>query len=89
MVAFEASSRVPLVIAGPGIAKGIEILSLHSLVDLLPTFLDLAGASVPVRTHIHSRLLDLMNEGPCARLATTAADQKPAWTSFCWADTGA
>ena len=64
MVAFEASSRVPLVIAGPGIAKGIEILSLHSLVDLLPTFLDLAGASVPVRIHIHSRLLDLMNEEP-------------------------
>ena len=88
MVAFEASSRVPLVIAGPGIAKGIEILSLHSLVDLLPTFLDLAGASVPVRIHIHSRLLDLMNEKPRASLAT-AADQKPAWTSLCWADTGA
>ena len=47
MVAFEASTRVPLVIAGPGISKGIEILSLHSLVDLLPTFLDLAGAKVP------------------------------------------
>ena len=87
MVAFEASSRVPLVIAGPGIAKGIEILSLHSLVDLLPTFLDLAGASVPVRTHNHSWLSDLMNEA-CASLAT-AADQKPAWTSFCWANTGA
>ena len=65
MVAFEASSRVPLVIAGPGIAKGIEILSLHSLVDLLPTFLDLAGASVPVRIRTHSWLLDLVNEEPC------------------------
>ena len=47
MVAYEASSRVPLIIAGPGISKNIEVLTLHSLVDLLPTFLDLAGAAVP------------------------------------------
>jgi hypothetical protein len=47
MVAFEASSRVPLVIAGPGISKNVEIHSLHSLVDLLPTFLDLADARLP------------------------------------------
>jgi hypothetical protein len=32
MAAFEASSRVPLVIAGPGISKNIEVLTLHSLV---------------------------------------------------------
>ena len=47
MVAFEASTRVPLVIAGPGVAKGLEIRSLHSLVDLLPTFLALGGAALP------------------------------------------
>ena len=33
MVAFEASTRVPLIIAGPGIAKNIEINSLPPLVS--------------------------------------------------------
>lgn len=67
MVAFEASTRVPLVIAGPGISKGIEILSLHSLVDLLPTFLDLAGAKVPTGHTVdgHS-LVPLLEHGAAA-----------------------
>ena len=41
---FEYSARVPLVIAGPGIAIG-EAENACSLVDLLPTFLDIAGGS--------------------------------------------
>jgi arylsulfatase A-like enzyme len=67
MVAFEASTRVPLVIAGPGISKGVEVLSLHSLVDLLPTFLDLAGASVPAGHTVdgHS-LVPILQHGDAA-----------------------
>lgn len=39
---FENSARVPLIMAGPGIASGTAS-NACSLVDLLPTFLDIAG----------------------------------------------
>jgi len=39
---FEHSARVPLVMAGPGIATGVAP-NACSLIDLLPTFLDIAG----------------------------------------------
>ncbi len=39
---FEHSARVPLVFAGPGVASG-SAPNACSLVDLLPTFLDIAG----------------------------------------------
>ncbi|MEL6523421.1 MAG: choline-sulfatase [Pseudomonadota bacterium] len=39
---FEHSARVPLVMAGPGIAKGTATNAV-SLVDLLPTFLEIGG----------------------------------------------
>ncbi len=41
---FEHSARVPLVMAGPGITKGAAS-NACSLVDLLPTFIDIAGGS--------------------------------------------
>lgn len=39
---FENSARVPLVVAGPGIANGIA-KNACSLIDLLPTFIEIAG----------------------------------------------
>ena len=42
---FEHSARVPLVMAGPGIAKGTAS-NACSLIDLLPTFIDAAGGSL-------------------------------------------
>ncbi|WP_171210036.1 MULTISPECIES: choline-sulfatase [unclassified Ruegeria] len=39
---FEHSARVPLVVAGPDVAVG-TVQNAVSLVDLLPTFIDLAG----------------------------------------------
>ena len=47
---FEKSARVPLVMAGPGIAHGC-INSPCSLIDLLPTMLDFAGAPVDIEQH--------------------------------------
>jgi choline-sulfatase len=44
---FELSARVPLVMAGPGVARGAAA-NACSLVDLMPTFLDIAGASMDV-----------------------------------------
>ena len=42
MTFFEQSARVPMIFAGPGVARG-AVSNACSLVDLLPTFLDVAG----------------------------------------------
>ncbi len=44
---FEHSARVPLLMAGPGIKQGTAA-NACSLVDLLPTFIDLAGGSADI-----------------------------------------
>ena len=44
MTFFEQSARVPLIFAGPGVAKG-DVPHACSLVDLLPTFLEAAGGT--------------------------------------------
>lgn len=44
---FEGACRIPLIIAGPSVAAG-EAPDPVSLVDLLPTLLDLAGVAPPV-----------------------------------------
>ncbi len=41
---FEHSARVPLIIAGPGVANG-TVAEPVSLVDLMPTFLDIAAST--------------------------------------------
>jgi choline-sulfatase len=43
----EWSARVPLIVAGPGVAVGRQVPANVSLVDLYPTFLDLAGIRLP------------------------------------------
>jgi len=49
MVAYEASSHVPMVFAGPGVNHH-NVKTLVSLIDLMPTFLEIAGASMPPKT---------------------------------------
>lgn len=51
---FEASMRVPLLIRGPGGRQGQRITAPASLVDLYPTFLDLAGVTPPEELDGHS-----------------------------------
>jgi choline-sulfatase len=59
---FENSVRVPLVVAGPGIAPGRRERPC-SLVDLLPTFLDIAGGRVqPVDPPAGRSLLPLLRD---------------------------
>jgi len=41
---FEASSHVPLIVRGPGVQRGVEVDTPVSLVDLYPTFMDMANA---------------------------------------------
>ncbi|MBX2797993.1 MAG: sulfatase-like hydrolase/transferase [Myxococcales bacterium] len=42
---YEAGVRVPLIVRGPGVAVGARTQALWSVVDLLPTVAELAGAS--------------------------------------------
>jgi len=44
---LESCTRVPLLVAGPGIEPGQRRAELAELVDLAPTFLDYAGAPLP------------------------------------------
>lgn len=45
---YEESSRIPLLLAGPGIRGGhTDYASLASLADILPTFCDYAGIGIP------------------------------------------
>lgn len=44
---YEASSRVPLIVVGPDVRAGHEVDALVSLVDLYPTFMDMAGLETP------------------------------------------
>ena len=44
---YESSSRVPLVIAGPGIQQGVILDNIVSLIDIYPTLMDMAGLKCP------------------------------------------
>ncbi len=44
---YEGAARVPLIVNGPEIPKGLVIDKPVSLIDILPTCLDIAGLSVP------------------------------------------
>eukprot|EP01060_Flectonema_neradi_P038054 TRINITY_DN7880_c0_g1_i1.p1 TRINITY_DN7880_c0_g1~~TRINITY_DN7880_c0_g1_i1.p1 ORF type:complete len:565 (+),score=35.12 TRINITY_DN7880_c0_g1_i1:121-1815(+) len=44
---YETDIRVPFLISGPGIPKGVELSDLAGAVDLLPTVLELAGLDIP------------------------------------------
>jgi len=47
MVFYDASSRVPLLISGPGVMEGVVIEDVVSSVDLFPTILDMANVPPP------------------------------------------
>ena len=63
MTPFDTDTRVPLVIAGPGVAKGLRISQIAMNVDLFPTFADLAGLPVPANVDGAS-LVPLLNATP-------------------------
>ena len=57
---YEPSVRVPLVIRGPGLGRGLSNDTLVANIDLAPTILDLAGAT-PLRLPDGRSLVPLMN----------------------------
>jgi len=52
---YEASARIPLLIAGPGIPNGLASGAVASLQDIMPTLLDLADIKIPA--HVDGRSL--------------------------------
>lgn len=66
MTFFEHSGRVPLIMAGPGVARG-SAPNPCSLVDLLPTFLDAASADGAVATPTLGMPIDGRSLLPLAR----------------------
>lgn len=70
MTFFEHSARVPLIMAGPGVANGVA-RNACSLVDLLPTFLEIAGG----KECIPDGILDGRSLMALARGETDLADE--------------
>ena len=67
---FEHSARVPLIMAGPGVAQGTAA-NACSLIDLMPTFLDIAGGTAEMTgTKLEGRSLL-----PLARGETDPVDE--------------
>lgn len=76
---FEEVLRVPLIVTGPGVPRGRNPTPLEHL-DLLPTMLDLAGASIPATAQGRSfaPLLRGDSQGPRARPRVSASWALPA-----------
>jgi uncharacterized sulfatase len=53
---YDEVTRVPLIMRGPSVAEDEVTDSLTGLVDLLPTYLEIAGADVPAELHGQSLL---------------------------------
>lgn len=64
---YEASSRIPLIVSGPGLRRGVEITDLVSLVDFYPTVLDMADLNPP--EGLDGRSLIPLLTGPLAEEA--------------------
>jgi arylsulfatase A-like enzyme len=62
---MEGGTRVPLIITGPGIAKGVESNVMVNGLDFYPTLLTLSGTNTPGRLDLDGcDLSKLLHEGP-------------------------
>jgi arylsulfatase A-like enzyme len=75
--AFDTDVRVPLIVAGPGIAPGSTNTHVVENVDLRPTFDALAGAPTPANVDGHSLVPLLHGENPPWRNLALVEHVKP------------
>jgi arylsulfatase A-like enzyme len=68
---FDIDVRVPLVVVGPGVAKGQVVSAIVENVDLCPTFTELAGASAPTSPDGRS-LVPLLRGSPATEWRRSA-----------------
>ncbi|WP_420547043.1 sulfatase-like hydrolase/transferase [Curvivirga sp.] len=62
----DCSTKIPLIIAGPDLAEGQVIDELVEAIDLIPTFVDSLGGSVPNPRLEGRSLLQLLKDGKVA-----------------------
>jgi len=60
---YEEQLRVPLVLSGPGVPRGLALADRVRLVDLLPTLVELLGLSAPEQSLDGVSLAPLLSEG--------------------------
>lgn len=73
---YEPSSRVPMMIAGPGIAPGQRITNLTSLLDVFPTLVEMAGGSAAALPFLQGQsLFPLMAPATAAAPAMYPTDR--------------
>ncbi|MEK6647346.1 MAG: sulfatase-like hydrolase/transferase [Candidatus Firestonebacteria bacterium] len=79
--AYESSARIPLIIKGPGIPKGLSSIPV-SILDFVPTLLDFCEQKIPVQCQGES-ILKLLDENGKSRkgvlISTTHGN------ALCWA----
>ena len=68
--AFETDTHLPMLIRGPGIARGTAVAAPVSMTDLSATFLDMAGLPAPPHFDSASMLPFAQAAPPAPRLAT-------------------
>jgi arylsulfatase A-like enzyme len=77
----DSSLRIPLIFAGPGFDRGSSVEEVVSLIDLTPTLLNSAGATIPSSMRGKS-LLPLVDD-PAAREAWSSAAYVQISESIC------
>jgi arylsulfatase K len=60
---YEPATRIPLLVTGPDVKKGLRISRLVSLVDIFPTIVSLAGIRTGVSLDGHSLAPELLGYG--------------------------
>eukprot|EP00054_Salpingoeca_dolichothecata_P015304 m.87886 g.87886 ORF g.87886 m.87886 type:complete len:295 (-) comp21428_c0_seq2:149-1033(-) len=73
MVFQDLSSRVPLIISGPGVRQDAAVQNLTSSLDIFPTLLDMAGVDLPPSLEIDGHSLMPFLKG------TKPVTERPNW----------
>ncbi|MBK5257153.1 MAG: sulfatase-like hydrolase/transferase [Vicinamibacteria bacterium] len=84
---YESTLAVPLLLRGPGIAPGQQLLATARSVDLAPTVLDLLGVRLKATAHISGRsLASTLRGGPEPPLEATYAESLTPLLHYGWSD---
>jgi arylsulfatase K len=78
---YEASERVPLIIAGPGVPQGVVVTNLTSLLDIYPTLMGMVGGIAPSYLEGHTLMPWLVDDHKAASLFSKEMAVRPNWVT--------